>query len=180
MLHSQWFASGGGVKATAKRVRADETGMGEDGRPDGIAGAVGYTVKYLFKDPDGEICASQGFGYDSEKAKSERRDHQQRQSGGGEQPDEYDGWTWETPGRDDASGGRRRTLTDEDRRRFERIDRSARSQSYRERVDDAEEYGGRTVWMQYIRGPDGVIRRTVYDGWPDASGTRVLDKDGSP
>lgn len=181
MMRVQWFESGGGAVGKVKRVREDRTDPSSDGTPDGIAGSVGYVVKYAFKDAAEahsaaesrrSMIASQGIGYHSKEAKEHRREHTRAESereGGTVR--EYHSLVDPKPGE-----GRDDTLTDEDRERFERWDKSVRTLEYRERIEDSDRWDGRTVWVVWKMDADaGTLRRTVFDGWPDSESTAVLE-----
>jgi hypothetical protein len=82
-LRECWKSSKGGAVADVKLLRKDGCSRGEDGRPETVAGAAGYVVKYIFRDEAeaarrGESrrsLVSQGFGYYSDKAKAARRSY---------------------------------------------------------------------------------------------------------
>lgn len=194
MMRVQWFESGGGAVGKVKRIREDRTKPSADGTPDGISGAVGYVVKYAFKDAAEahsaaesrrSVLASEGVGYYSEAAKERRREFAEGQSTSPERPvvKEYrslvDGGAPDVER--DPDPARSDTLTDEDRERFERWDRSVRTLTYRERVEDAPQWGGRTVWIVWKMDSDaGRLRRTVFDGWPDRPDSSVLEAPDEP
>jgi len=187
MLRVQWFESGGGAVAKVKRVREGRTEPSTDGTPDGIAGAVGYVVKYAFKDAADahskaesrrSVLASQGIGYYSEAAQDERKAYRRRESTEAEGQVERTFTPLVTGGAQDvgeSDRGRADALTADDRARFERWDKSGRTLFYRERIEDAEEWGGRTVWVAWTLIP-GMQRlyRSVWDRWPERSDARKL------
>lgn len=166
MMRIQWFEAGGGAVGKVKRIREGYTERSDDGTPDGIEGAVGYVVKYAFKDAATSmeeqdsrrsLIASQGIGYHSAEAKERRREKVE------EAEDEADG-EGDPPHLDlsrishrkcgveeewrplvEGGGGRRRradTLTEEDRERFEGYDEEVRTVKYREKVEDGASLDG--------------------------------------
>lgn len=190
MLRVQWFESGGGAVAKVKRVREGRREPSTDGTPDGIAGAVGYVVKYAFKDAADahrraesrrSVLASEGIGYYSGAAKDERRAYRRRETAKGEAEGEGETERTYTPlvtgGAEDvgeSSSGRADALTADDRERFEQWDKSGRTMQYRERIEDAEKWG-QTVWIVWSYLPDAHrLHRTVWDRWPDRTDARTL------
>lgn len=181
MLRVQWFESGGGAVAKVKRIREGRREPSTDGTPDGIAGAVGYVVKYAFKDAAQahstaesrrSVLASEGIGYYSEAAKDERKAFRERQTTGDGSGIEREYHSLVTGGASevgaDEGRGRVDTLTKDDRERFEGWDKSGRTARYRERIEDAEEWDGRTVWITWTYAPDAHrLHRTVWDRWPE-------------
>jgi hypothetical protein len=187
MLRVQWFESGGGAVAKVKRVREGRREPSTDGTPDGIAGAAGYVVKYAFKDAAHahsaaesrrSVLASEGIGYYSEDARDERRAFREDQATGGESAVEREyrplvTGGMEAVGEDDR--GRADTLTKDDRERFEGWDKSGRTMEYKERVEDSEEWDGRTVWILWAFAPDaGRLHRTVWDTFPERTDAQKL------
>ncbi len=188
MLRVQWFESGGGAVAKVKRVREGRKEPSMDGTPDGIAGAAGYVVKYAFKDAATahsaaesrrSVLASEGIGYYSEDAKDERKEYTGAGSTGEDGGVEREYRPFVTGGASDvgkdSSRGRVDTLTDEDRERFEGWDKSGRTLEYKERVEDAEEWGGRTVWILWSFAPGASrLHRAVWDTYPERADARKL------
>ena len=185
MMRTQWIGAKGGAVMDVKRIRANSAnsdGKDTDGRPQTVAGAVGYVVKYALKDAvaaDEEgtsrrsLIASQGLGYHSAEAKAERKAHATAANEGNS---DNSGTIkeWE-PMQVGQRTGYADTLTPEDRERFGRMDDSLRTLTYRQKVEDAERFGGRTVWKVYEHHPEGELTRwTVYDRWPDADGAVKL------
>lgn len=185
MMRTQWIGAKGGAVMDVKRIRpnsAHSDGRDTDGRPQTVAGAVGYVVKYALKDAteadeDGisrrSLIASQGIGYHSAEAKAERRAHataaNSAHSGNSGTIQEWQ--PMQVGQRSEFAD----SLTPDDRERFERMDDSQRTLTYRQKVDNSPEFGGRTVWKVYEHDPEGdVTRWTVYDRWPDAEGVQVL------
>ena len=188
MMRVQWFESGGGAVGKVKRIREGRTEPAEDGRPDGVAGACGYVVKYAFKDAaeahsEAEsrrsLIASEGIGYHSEAAKERRRERAEEASGEDSPVEtEYRSLVTRKASEVGESGGRVDTLTEEDRARFEEWDRDVRTVEYTERVEDAEPWDGRDVWIVWRMEADaGELRRTVYDGHPESRDATVLELD---
>lgn len=187
MMRVQWFESGGGAVGKVKRVREGRREPSTDGTPDGIAGSVGYVVKYALKDAADahsaaesrrSLIASEGVGYYSEAAKEERREFAEGQARTDESPVVREYRPLVSRGADtdlsDDAPARSDTLTDEDRRRFERWDKSNRTLRYRERVEDVEEWG-QTVWIVWTLVPDAHrLHRTVWDTWPDRTDAEKL------
>jgi hypothetical protein len=180
-LRVHWFECGGGAVAKVKRIREGRREPSTDGTPDGIAGAVGYVVKYAFKDAAHahsaaesrrNVWAAQEIGYYSEAAKDERKAFRERQTTWDESGMEREYHSLVTGGASevgaDEGRGRVDTLTKDDRERFEGWDKSGRTLRYRERIEDAEEWDGRTVWITWTYAPDAHrLHRTVWDRWPE-------------
>jgi hypothetical protein len=169
-MREQWFESGGGAVAKVKRVRAGSEDLGADKKPTGVAGAVGYVLKYAFKHVNARsgrrsVVCSQGDGYHSEQAQAERRAFSDAKRTGKKKSTRER--TWDPP----SSGGHSRrgsrdTITREDRARFEALDKSRRTSTYKERQDDG-------TWKVYTYA-DGDMRWERYSTWPDADGARVI------
>jgi len=188
MMRVQWFESGGGAVGKVKRIREGRREPSTDGTPDGIAGSVGYVVKYALKDAAEaysaaesrrSLIASEGIGYYSEAAKEERREHRQGESTSSEGRLVREYRPLVDRGASDVERdpdpARSDSITEEDRRRFERWDKSVRTLRYRERVEGAEEWGGRTVWIEWRMDSDaGRLHRTVWDRWPDRPNAQRL------
>jgi hypothetical protein len=166
MMRVQWFEAGGGAVGKVKRIREGYTERSDDGTPDGIEGAVGYVVKYAFKDAATSMAeqdsrrsliASQGIGYHSAEAKERRREkveEAEAEANGEGSPPHLDSsrvshrrseveeeWRPLVEG----GGGRRRradTLTEEDRERFEGWDEEVRTIRYREKMEDGAKLDG--------------------------------------
>lgn len=183
MMRVQWFEAGGGAVAKVKQVRPGVERKSRDGTPDGVAGSVGYVMKYTFKDAAeaSEECrsrrsllASQGIGYHSEEAKERRREHVAASAGGDSNGVVRD-WTPMASG--GGFEGYEDTLTEEDRSRFNRWDKSRRTLTYKEREEASDEFGGRTVWIVWEMDTEaGRLRRTVYDGYPDNRSSSIIEQ----
>jgi hypothetical protein len=202
MMRVQWFESGGGAVGKVKRIREGWTARSDDGTPDGIEGAVGYVVKYAFKDAATSmqeqdsrrsLIASQGIGYHSAEAKERRKEKAQEGDGEGS-PSHLDSYRvthrrseTEEDWRPlvEGGGGRRGradTLTEEDRERFEGYDRGVRTVRYREKVEDGAtlagmgpKWRGESVWVVWEMDQEAeTIHRTVYDRYPEDNETRVI------
>jgi hypothetical protein len=180
MMREQWFASGGGAVARIKRIRPDSDSKGDDMRPDSVAGAVGYVVKYCFKDALAasqggvsrrSLICSQGVGYHSAQAKAERKAHARSSS----PPNDSDSDVVETwsPFQTGLRSGCEDTLTPKDRARFASFDASKRTREYRER-SESPDFG--RIWTVYrYDALAGTVEWTVYDRWPEAEGARILE-----
>ena len=209
MIREQAFGAGFGAVCKTKRVAAGAEGgeMGEDGRPETLAGAVGYVVKYCLKDAldaaqsnkkRKAIISSQGFGYNSKRAKEERKAYMESkknrrrgedpgqqgeteskqtersesgpaengdQAGAGEEVVEV--WEPLVEGGGGDSEGFVDTITEEDRRRFEAIDRSNATMRYEEKQEN-----GRWRVYHYEKDTENVSW-VEYDRYPEADGATV-------
>lgn len=124
-LRHHWFQSGGGVVMEARPIFGNE---------DRLARRIGYVMKYCFKaaqeatDGRNTIFCSNGVGYYSEAAKEKRREYMQSRK---ESTSPFDSDRYEMIGPE--GGGHRNngdTVTEADRRRFDRIAAEARTQTY--------------------------------------------------
>lgn len=179
MMREQAFGAGFGAVMDVKEVQPKGDSRGDDGRPETVAGAVGYVVKYVFKDvaqAEGEgerrnsVICSQGIGYHSAQAKEQRREHARQATGeeGAGEGDTVEEWQpLFIPERGEA-GEYADTITPEDRERFERLDRTRATTTYREKQPD----GTWIVWSYDPR--TGRETSEHYDRWPDAEGARRI------
>jgi hypothetical protein len=180
MLRSQWFGSGGGAVAQIKQIRPNNPDSGDDGRPERVSGAVGYVVKYCFKDAAESarhgvsrrsLLVSQGDGYHSESAQEERRAWVEANSG----PNSGDSGVFETwqPAQTGVPSGYEDTLTPADRERFAAFDMSLRTLEYKEK-SESDEYGEVWTVYRYDRRAE-TVEWTVWDRYPDEDRARILE-----
>lgn len=194
MLRSQWFDSGGGAVARIKRIRANEGDWGDDGRPETVSGAVGYVVKYCFKDAVESVrqavkrrslLVSHGDGYHSEAAKEDRREwvlvqliREAAGAGRLERPNAPNSGdsgvveTWE-PLQTGVPSGYEDTLTPADRERFAAFDMSLRTLEYKEK-SESEKFGEVWTVYRYDRRAE-TVEWTVWDRYPDEDKARILE-----
>jgi len=183
MLREQWFESGGGAVSEVKRITVGSEDLGADKRPTGVAGAVGYVLKYAFKDVNTasgrrSVVCSQGDGYHSAQAKAEREAFYKSTKKGQwqERQEKQRERDWHPPTNDRAPRPMRDTITPEDRARFDRLDKSRRSRTYRQPEPDG-------TWKEYTyqkeKGNAGQVEERLtcvqYSTYPEADGARVLD-----
>ena len=186
MMREQWFESGGGALSEAKRITVGSEDLGADDKPTGVAGAVGYVMKYAFKDANTmpgrrSVVCSQGDGYHSAEAKAEREafykstkkgQWQERQKKKRERD-------WHPPTNDRPPQPMRDTITPEDRARFERLDMRMKTRTYKDKQPDG-------TWKVYTyrkeKDEDGKVEERLtwvqYSTYPDRAHARVVDTSG--
>jgi len=183
MLREQWFESGGGASGKVKQIAVGSEELGGDKKPTGVAGAVGYVMKYAFKDVNTasgrrSVVCSQGDGYHSAQAKAERAAFHKGTKKGQwrEKQKRKRKRDWHPPSNNGSRRPMRDTITAEDRKHFEQLDMSKRTRTYEYKEPDG-------TWKVYTyqkeKGDNGKIeeRKTWvhYSAYPGLAHARVLD-----
>lgn len=188
LLRKHWFESGAGVVMKMKPVKHEKNAPeSADGLPDTLAGALGYCLKYAFKN-DAEarksgdrirsVRCSQGDGYHAEESKAERQEYAERRGSSAAMSIGRDGLAWEWEPLYRGSGQRKGyadTLTSEDRELFANVDLSSRTTTYWEKVENDPDYGGRTVWKRWTLDTErDCLTEDVWDNWHEAEGAQII------
>lgn len=174
---SCWFSAGGGAVVDVKRPQPGED-RDSDGKPGTLRGALGYVVKYMFKDAQEatqggmsyRTYVSHGIGYHGEEAKQRRREH----AAGGSSDDEEDGGLHVEldPLAEGGPSPRDDRVKETDRIRFKGLDLSRRTKRFRQKNQD-----GTWTEFAYVRANgEWNVRWTLYDRFPEAERARELDK----
>lgn len=168
-LRNQWFESGGGVVMEAEPVQKGRN----------LSRRVGYVLKYAFEGADevdgNSVLASEGVGYNSKEAKEARQRYAEEK--GDYDPGRY---VYEGPN----TGGRRSsqsTITEADRRRFRRLQESARSVQYIRWEDQDRRHLPRDgVRIVYDRSTGSTTREPVRKVKDGSGGTKIVDLESWP